>query len=226
MKTKQAFTLAEVLITLAIIGIIAAITIPSIIANHQKRTLETQFAKTYRTFQQMVNLSVAENGDISTWDWKESWTNESEDEFVKKYMLPYLNVMKFVSSGEHANFFSDSPGKRMNGMVFDESRNVAVHPKILLADGTAFVFYTAEKKILVDTNGAKKPNTVGYDIFQFLFYPKTGEFLPCGVNSATYDEATGAYVRNTEDVIEQGCINHFGWTCPAKIIKEGFKINY
>ena len=41
----KGFTLAEVLITLAIIGIIAAITIPSIVANHQKKALETQFTK-------------------------------------------------------------------------------------------------------------------------------------------------------------------------------------
>jgi len=86
-----------VLITLAIIGIIAAITIPSIVANHQKRTLETQFAKSYRTLSQAVNLAVAEHGGIETWDWKETWTAEERDAFVKKYLLPYLNQEKTLN---------------------------------------------------------------------------------------------------------------------------------
>jgi len=57
--------LAEVLITLAIIGVIAAITIPSIVANHQKKTLETQFAKAYRTLTNAVNLAVVDHGDFN-----------------------------------------------------------------------------------------------------------------------------------------------------------------
>ena len=94
----KGFTLAEVLITLAVIGIIAAITIPSLLANHQKRTLETQFAKAYRTLSTAVQLAVAEHGEISTWDWKNAegaMSLEEQDAFVKKYFLPHLNVMKF-----------------------------------------------------------------------------------------------------------------------------------
>ena len=44
---KAAFTLAEVLITLGIIGIVAAMTIPTLVSNYQKKVLKTQFTKKY-----------------------------------------------------------------------------------------------------------------------------------------------------------------------------------
>ena len=45
-KQKSAFTLAEVLITLGIIGVVAALTIPILISNYRKRQLETQIKAT------------------------------------------------------------------------------------------------------------------------------------------------------------------------------------
>ena len=49
MKNKQGFTLAEVLITLGVIGIVAALTIPQLIKNYQKNILKQQFKKAYST---------------------------------------------------------------------------------------------------------------------------------------------------------------------------------
>ena len=55
---KSAFTLAEVLITLGIIGVVAAITLPTLVANYQKQILVNQLKKTYTTlnegFKQIV----------------------------------------------------------------------------------------------------------------------------------------------------------------------------
>ena len=49
---EPAFTLAEVLITLGIIGVVAALTIPTLITNYKARKLHTQFLKSYSTIQQ------------------------------------------------------------------------------------------------------------------------------------------------------------------------------
>ena len=51
---KKAFTLAEVLITLAIIGVVAAMTIPTLIANYKEKVLESQFKKSYSIFTQVL----------------------------------------------------------------------------------------------------------------------------------------------------------------------------
>ena len=47
---KNGFTLAEVLITLGIIGVVAAITLPTVIQNYQKQVLVTQLKKMYATW--------------------------------------------------------------------------------------------------------------------------------------------------------------------------------
>jgi len=236
---KKAFTLAEVLITLAIIGVVAAITIPGIVANHQKTALETQFAKSYRTFQTAVNLAIAEHGGIETWDWQEKYTDAQENEFVQKYFLPYLNVAKFCPAGQNAyECFPDTYYKYINGnlSIFNYAA-VADLPKALLADGSSVRFFfqsncMANKdrcmSITVDTNGFKKPNVFGRDFFWFNFYPQTGEFLPEGVNrNATYDEESGSYTKFTPEEVLSTCHeNGNGSNCAARIVSEGFKMNY
>lgn len=54
---NKAFTLAEVLITLGIIGIIAAMTIPNIIAGYRKNVVETRLAKLYSSINQAIKIS-------------------------------------------------------------------------------------------------------------------------------------------------------------------------
>ncbi len=64
-KSKKAFTLAEVLITLAIIGVVAALTIPAIVKNYQKTQFKTQFKKIYTTMSAALNTTIANNGGVA-----------------------------------------------------------------------------------------------------------------------------------------------------------------
>ena len=64
---KIAFTLAEVLITLGIIGVVSAMTIPTLIANHRKKVVETKLEKIYSVMNQAINLTNAEYGDVTNW---------------------------------------------------------------------------------------------------------------------------------------------------------------
>ncbi len=69
MKKFNAFTLAEVLITLGIIGVVAALTIPTLIMHHRKQVIETRLKKFYSMFNQAILLSTVDNGEISTWQY-------------------------------------------------------------------------------------------------------------------------------------------------------------
>ena len=60
----KGFTLAEVLITLGIIGIIAAMTLPTVIQKYRKQEVETKLAKFYSVMNQALKLSISENGEI------------------------------------------------------------------------------------------------------------------------------------------------------------------
>ena len=67
---KYGFTLAEVLITLGIIGVVAALVMPALIANYQKMALKTQFKKTYNMFLNAVRLTQTNmGGNINCYYW-------------------------------------------------------------------------------------------------------------------------------------------------------------
>jgi len=215
--------LAEVLITLAIIGVIAAITIPSVVANHQKKELETRFAKSYKTLMHAVNMAIAEHGGIENWDWKDTYTKEEEGAFVKKYFAPYLNIMEFCP-------YDNSSTKCY------PSDSTTARPEIMLADGTSLRFNFAKNCLTnknarclgfdIDTNGFRKPNKAGYDRLAFNFYPTTGEVVPYGVNKNAFNEETGEYEKYTYDELI-GCETSSNpWNCTARIVMDGFKINY
>lgn len=59
---KGAFTLAEVLITLGIIGVVAALTLPSLIQKYQEQVLENQLKKMYSTISQGIQKAMADDG--------------------------------------------------------------------------------------------------------------------------------------------------------------------
>lgn len=95
MYFKKAFSLAEVLITLAIIGVVAALTIPSVIQSYKKTVVQTRLAKFYSTFNQAINTSQAYNGDYMTWDFpNDDGTAEEVRQWHDKYFLPYVKVLK------------------------------------------------------------------------------------------------------------------------------------
>lgn len=81
---KTGFTLAEVLITLGIIGIIAAMTLPGVITNWQKKVTISKMKKFYSVMNQVLERSQADNGDFKDWNYANS------KEFFDIYLKPYL----------------------------------------------------------------------------------------------------------------------------------------
>ena len=78
---KFGFTLAETLITLGIIGIVAAMTIPNLITEHQKRASVTKLQRAISVINQAYRLSFDEVGEAT----KEEAFEMGVDEYFKKY---------------------------------------------------------------------------------------------------------------------------------------------
>lgn len=78
MKSKSAFTLAEVLITLGIIGIIAAMTLPSVVNKYQERVTVTKVKKFYSLINQALLMAIKDHGYVDEWDFIEN-DNEAEN---------------------------------------------------------------------------------------------------------------------------------------------------
>ena len=99
---KAAFTLAEVLITLGVIGIVAAMTIPTLVNNYQKKLFVTKMKYTYSLLSNALALSVLENGNANTWNYGKSSdkasTGSSEDltYIVNTYFKPYLKISEDI----------------------------------------------------------------------------------------------------------------------------------
>ena len=151
----RAFTLAEVLITIGIIGVVAAMTMPSLINDAKRKQDTAKLKKFYSTMSQAVLLAENEYGSAA--DWSVNSAIRDEDgviidsqtdavlEFFNKYFAPHMEI---ISSGKTA----------------------AGAAQVVLADGS-FIYLSNGNciDIVFDTNGYKKPNKSGYDRFHFLF---------------------------------------------------------
>ena len=86
-KAKLAFTLAEVLITLGIIGVVAAMTIPTLMTNIRHRDISVKLQKFSSVMRQMLLTAEDEQGPVNEWN-----ISLSHDEFFETYFLPYVKA--------------------------------------------------------------------------------------------------------------------------------------
>ena len=94
-RKRAAFTLAEVLLTLGIIGVVAAMTMPVLITNHQKQKTVSYVKKFYNEINNAVRMAVVDNGDVELWveDYRTSDYNANL-QFVQNYILPYIKYLR------------------------------------------------------------------------------------------------------------------------------------
>lgn len=89
MQICKAFTLAEVLITLGIIGVVASMTMPSLIQSHRRQVVEARLQKFYSTINQAITMSEGDNGN------KADWVSADTDDFFNRYLRNYLSYVKY-----------------------------------------------------------------------------------------------------------------------------------
>lgn len=108
---KKGFTLAEVLITLGVIGVVAALTMPTLISNHQKKVVVSRLQKFYTNINQAIKLSEVDNGSCEFWDYPEDTGGvEIAKNFYNTYLKKYLKVL----SEEEKEIALYSPNKVLN----------------------------------------------------------------------------------------------------------------
>lgn len=179
-KRFDGFTLAEVLITLVIIGIIAAMTIPSLMNKTNEQETVVAVKKAYSVLGQAYQKMVAENGEINPSTLGDLPVETFGDMFVKQ-----LNVQKVCGTSTNEDCFSKENGgayKYFEGTVWANMNSFAPLYKIRLNDGMSVAIYVGnvyESKgnsealnnvygyFCVDVNGDKGPNTLGKDTFCF-----------------------------------------------------------
>lgn len=160
-KFNGAFTLAEVLITLGIIGVVAALTMPTLISNHKRQVTVTKVKKFYSILSQDVNMSKVEYGDVSNWNWDLNLTA-----FVETYLLNNLNIIKNCKT-TNGCWNSDGVIYGLNNS-YKENIKGSTFYKIQLVDGTNLAFTKQDNQhvhVYCDINGNPAPNKYGHDSF-------------------------------------------------------------
>lgn len=187
-KVNLAFTLAEVLITLGVIGVVAAITIPGLITTYKAHQLHAQFLKSYSTVQQAFKQMEADDVSLDPSDYGSN-TGEKYYEVFARYLKPaklcFRSNLKFPCYNYEA---PDIPYKNLTGTRnlnydnFDDGQ-------IALLDGTLLLIESPDYRytwVFVDLNGSNKlPNRLGYDLFVFQLLD--GELLTMGDKKTTYN---------------------------------------
>jgi len=238
MHRKNGFTLADVLITLGIIGVVASLTLSTLITNIQNKGYAEKLKKTYSLLQQTTNL-VAEEFGAQPSQWSFYFHTYGEDESLNQNIFnayaKNLKILKIYGyETRNHNYYQDNIVNKITYRYLNgESNAKSPHSShgiftlsyiIELSDSTTIGFNFAgnagggnmwlfgNQKIslafIVDVNGCAKPNQIGRDIFWLYIDPANGKLLPYNIN-------------DTSDCTKDGK----GYSCAAKIINEG-KMNY
>lgn len=225
---KNAFTLAEVIIVIGIIGIIAEMTLPTLISDIQHQELKSQFQKTYSKLSEATRYVVAnEYGGVapipnplaagSTFI---EFTTSYQKYFIKSVKCDYTdnncstNVFPVsinyadtsvgVSSFTQTNYKSFSGGAT-HTPLYDDAM-------VALADG-AFLYFDwgnnlGNYLITADVNGwKKKPNRFGYDVFMFQI-ASNGVLLPMGAQGTIFASSAYCSKTSTDNRNGFGCASH------------------
>lgn len=104
-RKKHAFTLAEVLITLGIIGVVAAITIPILYNNYLKNQTVTRLQKAYSVIYEAIRLSENDNGPTNTWSYPTIDSDyASELLWFNTYLKPYMKYTR-ISEQDYGGIY-------------------------------------------------------------------------------------------------------------------------
>ena len=229
---KTAFTLAEVLVTLGIIGVVSAMTVPTLMQNYQRQSYVTQLHKVYNELSQALLRYQTDKNAIN---FKEAGLSGSEayTEFQKNY----FKVVQDCGTTQTPCFASSY--KKMSG---SSTNFKCKYGCMSLASGAAIGGYgngtNGVYEIVVDVNGQKGPNIFGRDAFTMYIYTAQNVIddlalkNPDDMNDSTWDSESS--VPLTQDQREknfqracQGDAKPGEWHgCFGKILNDNWQMNY
>lgn len=200
--TKAGFTLSEVLITLGIIGVVAAMTIPTLVQNYtEKRTLSI-LRETQSIIAQSMKMAEEEYGDME--GWFTELTQEDTTLKIADNLKPFLKIALDcgVDDPNHSCIINKAYLQK-NGTPranYSEKLFYKIH---LLNGSSVWWTYVPIEKIAhfyIDTNGKYPPNTWGKDLFMFEY--SNNSLRPMGAPDSVYPYKTNCITKNSTGV---GC---------------------
>lgn len=218
---NKGFTLAEVLITLGIIGVVVALTLPALINEYKKQEYVARLQKGISILNNGYRLMMADE-EVNDFDQLElqkcnPTVVSSDFSCISPYFKKYFNIVADNASN------SDDFYPYTEVITLKKSNGAAVgvlcikqYYSFITGDGILFApfSFAGVGDAVIDVNGNRKPNQVGRDIF--VLENNNGTFVPKG--SKTWDDASNNDYCDTKSGL--------GYGCGARIVAKGWKMDY
>lgn len=211
-SSKKGFSLAEALITIGIIGMLATMVYQVLSGNIKDKVTTARLKKTYSSLQQALLKAVAENGPVDSWGISME-PGYGGEKILLKNIGKHLNTIKVCEDG--TGCYPNRTYKNIDGTNYVNWNILSDRSAVILADGTMVMFNTSSAgeysdygQIYVDINGAKPPNQVGVDFFYFYIFQNT--LIP-----------SGAPARFGTQFFIDHCLKDSGFACAAWVVYNG-----
>lgn len=228
---KAGFTLAEVLITLGIIGVVAAMTIPNLISNYSKHIVESNLKETYSILQQ--TLKFTEYDDVS-FEMELPDNMESSKKWFETYLAPHMkySTVCYNKSG----CWNDKGLTRTlsGGVPYTYRSQIGIGSDIIIikltngsnlivdgySAGSIYNYFGVKISdpssiiLFIDGNGDRPPNIIGQDIYAAVF--TSDGVVPAG-NSMTNEDVNKNCSKLTSG-------NNAGYFCLTRVKNNGWEI--
>lgn len=235
---KCGFTLAETLLALAIVGVVAAMTIPMLVNSHQKQVCAASLSAAVSDMENALSAMIMSEGvDVLT---ETAFYNAESVSDSSEALQNHFELQK--STETPSSFYNSITVKDLNGSKTDlitgntyfskkgvlyifkvNSDNSGMSDAEALASGT-----NLSKKVydlVIDVNGSKKPNIVGRDIFGFAI-GEDGHLFPYGGKDYAKYSGTGTWNESGGDYSCMDGATVSGWGCTARLIEHVYKMDY
>lgn len=237
---KKGFTLAEVLITLAIIGVVAAMSIPGLINDTQNQEHAVALKKAYATTNIALQKAALDSCGTNSLDCLFNFPNGmsgADIDATGRAIAAQFNVNKICGLDNISDCLLpqkqniDGTGGTLTGWnwTFTTADGMGIgysHWGICDIDPTSPEDSPMRKycgQIYIDTNGKKGPNTLGRDAFSF--YITSNKVPLIAAECSQYEESYGSWWRQDNSCGESPT-NRYGGCCAARVMEEGWEINY
>lgn len=212
MNKKFAFTLAEVLITLGILGIVASITTPTVIGNYKKKTYATKLKAVFYEINEALDLITTEEAKTRTLDTSlhtDILPDGTSVDGLDNFMNTYFTVVQKCVNGS-GNCFA----AKYNNSV--DNNPCTKYTAYVLNNGAALCLHRTPNHMVyfyIDINGVVGPNSSGRDIFYLRTTPPTDDI------QELMDTANPPQCRNS-------VLYKYGQGCTDKLLEKNWKMDY
>ena len=237
---KKGFTLAEVLITLGVIGVVAALTLPNLLQNHQKKVFVTQLQRTVNLISNSATQLMSDENAPTLQDSYLVAIDGDYKDAQGKFMNKYFKVARDCGTDNVSACVGDKYYSLDRSQSYDlikELKRDYYGPFYCVTINTGATIcmksmsnrwgdsgYHWHSSVLVDVNGPSGPNTNGRDLFQFDLYSdgRIGDYYQGSDDNGNGDhQSSGDRCQDYKSETGYG-----GGSCFQHVMSNGWVMDY